>query len=170
MTGVTRSLPAAIGSLLVLLAAASAAGAGPAAPGFRVRLLDSRAVFDSREEIGKHPIVVRFQSTWCKVCVRQSPAFATLVDQYRDRGVRFIALQVEDTAPDVRSFVRAHHVAYPIALDPRLTIGNRFGFKGTPYTVVIDRRGEIVARLHGESAITRLPKILDDVTSPGRRR
>jgi len=48
-----------------------------------------------------------------------------------------------------------------VALDPRLTIANRFGFNGTPYTVVVDRRGEMVARIHGESAVTRLPRILD---------
>src|SRR5881397_1147273 len=49
----------------------------------------------------------------------------------------------------------------PRGLDPRLTIANRFGFNGTPYTVVVDRRGEMVARIHGESAVNRLPRILD---------
>jgi hypothetical protein len=52
-------------------------------------------------------------------------------------------------------------VTYPVALDPRLSLGNRFGFKGTPYTVVIDRRGEMVARLAGEGAVRRLPTMLD---------
>jgi hypothetical protein len=59
--------------------------------------------------------------------------------------------------------VRAHHVGYPVALDPRLTIGNHFGFKGSPYTVVVDRNGEIVARLVGESAVSKLPRILEDL-------
>jgi hypothetical protein len=59
--------------------------------------------------------------------------------------------------------VRKYKATYPVALDPRLTIGNTFGFKGTPYTVVIDRRGEMVQQIHGASAVTRLPKILDDL-------
>jgi hypothetical protein len=63
----------------------------------------------------------------------------------------------------VRRFVLSQKVTYPVALDPRLTIGNRYGFKGTPYTVVIDRKGEMVARIHGESAVSRLPRLLDDL-------
>ena len=53
------------------------------------------------------------------------------------------------------------NLTYPVALDPRLTLGNRFGFKGTPYTVVIDRKGEMVERLSGEGAVRRLPQMLD---------
>jgi hypothetical protein len=59
--------------------------------------------------------------------------------------------------------VRAQKVTYPVALDPQLTIGNRYGFKGSPYTVVVDRRGEMVARIHGVSAVSRLPRILDEI-------
>ena len=57
--------------------------------------------------------------------------------------------------------VREQNATYPIALDPKLTVGNRFGFKGTPYTVVVDKKGELVARIHGVSAVASLPKILD---------
>jgi len=63
----------------------------------------------------------------------------------------------------MRRFIRSHRVTYPVALDPKLIIGNRFGFRGTPYTVVVDRKGEMVAQIHGVSALNRLPKILDDL-------
>jgi peroxiredoxin len=151
---------AAVAAALVLLAASGAAAA-PAAPGFRVKLLDSPRTFDSREMMGKKVVVVRFQASYCKPCTREAAGFARLVDRYRDRGVEFLAVHVQDTVADARRFVRAQRVNYAIALDPKLTIGNRFGFKGTPDTVVIDRKGEIVARLTGESAVTRLPRILD---------
>lgn len=143
------------------LAAVSAATAAPAAPGFRVRLLDSNRSFDSREMMGKKVVVLRFQASYCKACAREAPAFARLVDRYRDRGVEFLALHVQDTAADTRRFLRSTRANYGAALDPKLTIGNRFGFKGTPDTFVIDRKGEITARITGESAVTRLPRILD---------
>ena len=59
--------------------------------------------------------------------------------------------------------IRDSKVNYPVAMDPRLNLGNRFGFKGTPYTVVIDRQGEMVSRVHGVSAVSRLPRVLDDI-------
>ncbi len=138
------------------------AEAAPAAPGFRVKLLDSGRTLDSRDLMGKKVLVLRFQASYCKPCGRESAALNRLADRYRDRGVDVLALHVQDTAADTRRFVRTHKVTYPVALDPKLTVGNRFGFKGTPYTVVIDRKGEIAARISGPSAVTRLPKILDE--------
>ena len=141
--------------------------AAPAAPGFRVKLLDSTRTFDSREMMGKKVVVLRFQSSYCKPCVRESEALAGLVDRYRGREVEFLALHVQDATADVRRFARDHRVNYALTLDPKLTIGNRYGVKGTPYTVVIDRKGEIVARLPGESAVARLPRILDEALRRG---
>ena len=142
---------------------ASAAAAAPAAPGFRVRLLDSGKTLDSRDLMGKKILVLRFQASYCKPCARESAGLARLADRYRPRNVDVVAIHVQDTVADTRTFVRANRVNYPVAMDPRLTIGNRYGFKGTPYTVVIDRNGEIVARLVGESAVSKLPRILDDL-------
>ncbi len=157
----TRRLVAPL--ILLLAVSALPALAAPAAPGFSVRLLDSARTIDSRDLLEKKVLVLRFQASWCRPCVKESAALSRLAERYRGRGVEVLALHVQDTAADARRFVRTHKVAYDVALDPRLVIGNRFGFKGTPYTVVIDRKGEMVARIHGESAVTRLPRILDEV-------
>jgi peroxiredoxin len=163
---VTLALALALSLAPLASALVEPALAAPAAPGFRVRLLDSPRPFDSREMMGKKVVVLRFQASYCRPCARESEAFAALVERYRGREVEFLALHVQDTAADVRRFAREHRVNYALALDPKLTIGNRYGVKGTPYTVVIDRRGEIVARLPGESAISRLPRVLDDALRP----
>ncbi|HSF06745.1 MAG TPA: TlpA disulfide reductase family protein [Methylomirabilota bacterium] len=154
-------------AVALTLAVGAAPGPGradspPDAPGLRVELLNFSRVVDSRELTGKKVLVVRFQASYCRPCAKESRAFGRLVDRYRGQNVEFVALHVQDTVADTRKFMRAQRVAYPIALDPQLTIGNRFGFKGTPYTVVMDLKGELVARLHGESALTRLPAILDE--------
>ena len=148
-------------AILGLIGFAAVAIAAPAAPGFRVRLLDGSRTINSRDLIGKKILVMRFQASYCKPCARESPALARLAERYRSRNVEVLAVHVQDTAADTRAFMRDHHVTYPVALDPRLIIGNHYGFKGAPYTVVVDRKGEIAARIVGESAVTKLPRILD---------
>ena len=128
-----------------------------------VRLIDGKTSIDSLDLIGKKILVLRFQASYCKACVKESPALVRLVDKYKDRDVEFLALHVQDTGTDVRNFVKKYKATYPIALDPKLTIGNTFGFKGTPYTVVIDQKGEMVAQIHGQGAVARLPRILDEL-------
>lgn len=147
----------------LLLALATGSEAAPAAPGFKVNLIDGKTTLDSRDLIGKKILVLRFQASYCKACVREAPALGRLFEKYRAQEVEVVAVHVQDTAADTRAFVRRFKVAYPVALDPRLTIGNTFGFKGTPYTVVIDRRGEMVAQIHGASAVSKLPRILDEL-------
>ena len=150
-----------LAALAVLLVAATTVTAAPAAPGFRVKQFDGPRTFDSRDMIGKKMVVLRFQSSYCKPCAKESAALSRLTERYGPRGVEVVALHVQDTAADVRRFMRAQKPAYLIALDPKLVIGNRYGVKGTPYTVVIDKKGEIIARLRGESAIAKLPKLLE---------
>jgi peroxiredoxin len=125
-----------------------------------VKTLEGRTL-DSNELIGKKVIVLRFQASYCKPCVKESPELSRLVERYRDRDVEIVAIHVQDTATDTQRFVKRTNATYPIALDPRLTLGNRFGFRGTPFTVVIDRKGEIAARFRGEGAVRRLPRTLD---------
>jgi peroxiredoxin len=149
-------------AVAVLLGWAAAAHAAPAAPGFKLRALDGR-IFDSLELIGKKVVVLRFQASYCKPCARESAALGRVAERYRRRDVEVIAVHVQDTATDVRRFIKATRATYTIALDPRLSLGNQFGFKGTPYTVVIDKKGEMVVRLHGVSAVSRLPRILDEL-------
>ena len=150
-------------SLALLLLLAVRAEGAPAAPGFKVTLLDGTSTIDSRDLIGKKILVLRFQASYCKPCAKESPALGRLLERYRPRGVEVLAIHVQDTAADTRAFVRKYKPTYPIALDPKLTIGNSFGFKGTPYTVVIDQKGEMVSQLHGEAAVAKLPRILDEL-------
>jgi len=160
--------PLAIALGALLLAAAPAAAA-PAAPAFTVTLLDGSGHFDSRAHLGKHVLVVRFQASWCKVCNEEAAAFERVYKKYRASGVELVSVQVQDTEADARHFLEANKASYPAGLDPRLKVANRFGFRGTPYTVVINKRGEMVARIHGRTDEARLARILDPLVkrAPG---
>jgi cytochrome c biogenesis protein CcmG/thiol:disulfide interchange protein DsbE len=156
---------------LACLALAAPAAAAPAAPAFTVTLLDGSGHFDSRAQIGKHLLVVRFQASWCKVCNEEAAGIERLYQKYRTSGVEFVSIQVQDTEADARQFLKVNKATYPAGLDPRLKIANRFGFRGTPYTVIVNKRGEIVARIHGRADEARISRLLDPLvkTAPARK-
>lgn len=156
---------AVIAAFAVLTLAAPAAAA-PAAPAVNVKLLNGGEPFDSRNLLGKKALVLRFQASWCKVCAAEADGLERVYQVYRDRDVEFLAVHIQDTEADARRFLTEHHATYPAGLDPRLRIANRFGFRGTPYTVVVDRRGEMVARIHGSADETRITRTLDAVLKP----
>jgi len=159
-----------LSALLALLFLATPAAAAPAAPAFSLTTLDGKRI-DSRALIGKTVLVIRFQASWCKLCAAEAPGIERLYQKYRSRGVEIVAVHVQDTEVDARAFLKAHGATYPAGLDPRLRIANRFGFKGTPYTVVIDRKGEMAARIHGSADETRLARVRDPLLrTPPRRK
>jgi len=157
-----RPLLITLGWLLV----ATPVAAAPPAPAFTVTLLDGSGHFDSRAHIGKDVLVVRFQASWCKVCNQEAAAIERVYEKYRGHGVTLISVQVQDTEADARQFLTVNKASYPAGLDPRLKIATRFGFRGTPYTVVIDKRGELVARIAGRTDEARLARILDPLVKP----
>jgi peroxiredoxin len=145
--------------------------AAPSAPAFTLRVLDGSGTLDSRGLIGKKVLMVRFQASWCKVCVEEAPAIERIYAKYKSSGMEMVGVHVQDTADAARRFLKASGATYPAGLDPHLSIANRFGFKGTPYTVVISRRGELVARIHGRADEARLARVLDPlVKTPATRR
>jgi cytochrome c biogenesis protein CcmG/thiol:disulfide interchange protein DsbE len=157
-------------AFLLLLWAVPALGA-PSAPAFTLWLLDSGRAFDSRSLIGKKVLLVRFQASWCTVCVEEAPGLERTWVKYRPAGVEVVGIQVEDTAADARRFLEAHGATYPAGLDPHLLIANRFKARGTPYTIVISKRGEIVARIPGRADEARLARVLDPlVKEPPKRK
>ncbi len=156
-------------ALTVLLLTAPAAAA-PSAPAFTLKLLDGPGHFDSRALIGKKVLVVRFQASWCKACVEEAPGIQRTWVKYAPSDVEVVGVQVQDTVADARRFLKNHGATYPAGLDPQLKIANRFGFKGTPYTVVINKRGEIVKRIRGRADEKALARVLDPLVKPAPRR
>src|SRR5262245_19369211 len=147
-------------ALAVLIAPAPAATA-PAAPPLAARLLDEDREFDSRALIGKKVLVLRFQGSWCKTCTAQAPGIQRLYEKYRDRDVEVVGVHVNDTAAEARAWRKRYRQTYPAVLDPGARMATRFGFKLAPYTVLIDKRGEVVKRITGSADEARLTKIID---------
>jgi len=133
-------------------------------------LLKGGETFDSRALIGKKVLVLRFQASWCKICAGQAAGLQRVYDRYKQRDVEILAIHVDDPEPDARAFVAAHRATYPVALDPGLRVANRFSFKRAPYTVVVNKRGEITARLDATADLARLSAAIDAALKPPARR
>src|SRR6266568_1579651 len=109
----------------IFLAAAAIAWAATPAPTFRLSLIQGGKTFDSRSEIGRRILVVRFQASWWATCVQESPAFEQAYRKYKQQGVQFLGVQVQDEEADARRFLEAHDATYPAGLDPDLSVTKR---------------------------------------------
>jgi peroxiredoxin len=89
-----------------------------------------------------HVVVLKFWFPGCGACRRQLPGFQSLCDQYRSRGVQFIAVAFAD-ADEVVSFVRQNGYTFPVAVDPDGVTSSRYGVVSYPTTYVIGADGVV---------------------------
>lgn len=92
-------------------------------------------------------IMLNFWATWCAPCQAEIADFITLQDEYQAMGLQIIGLGLDDEKK-LRNVQRTLEINYPILItDPQRGSklmekwGNSIGI--VPYTVVIDRQGQV---------------------------
>ena len=104
--------------------------------------------------------VVNVWASWCSPCRAEIPTLIELSKQYPD--VQFMGILTRDNPATAEAFSRRLAMPYPTFIDDSLLIG----FKGTlpanaiPSTVLIDKRGNVAARISGEVTLTALSKLI----------
>ena len=120
-------------------------------PDFTLPDLDGRQ--HNIHEWDGNVIVLNFWATWCPPCIKETPMFVEMQEQFGDKGLQFIGVAI-DEKQQVLDFMDSYGVNYPMLIGTEDAIkvaeqfGNRFG--ALPWTVVVDRSGTIVHAQGGE--------------------
>lgn len=108
-------------------------------------------------------MVVNFWATWCTPCREEIPEFIEAQEKFRDQGLVFIGIAI-DQEDKVKMFSQEFGINYPVLVGSLNTwslaeaAGNRLSV--LPYTVVINRSGEIVETYLGRVNLKKLEKLV----------
>jgi thiol-disulfide isomerase/thioredoxin len=123
--------------------------AAAADPLFAVKLTGTDDKPVALESFRGKPLIVNFWARWCGPCRKEIPELVQVQDKYRKAGLVVLGIGLEDKAESVRDFMKAYDVNYTVLLarDQGIPLMQALGNvrAGLPFTVIIDRRGEILA-------------------------
>jgi peroxiredoxin len=114
-------------------------------------------------ELRGRVVLVNFWATDCVVCVKEMPRLVSTYRKYQPRGFELIAVAMRHDPPNyVLNYSEKNALPFRVALDPMGQLARAFGdVQLTPTTIVIDKRGNIVARILGEPDFAKLESLIE---------
>jgi len=98
------------------------------------------------------PGVVAFWATWCTPCLAEMPSLARFNRAAEGKGIGLLTvLEEHESAKDaaVRIMGRNGLGEVPLVVDDDSSLGNTLGVFGIPTALVVNAKGEEIARLVG---------------------
>ncbi len=138
---------------------------GKPAPDFKLELLAGGEVELSKLK-GKNIVLLDFWATWCGPCRRVMPTLVEVSKDYKDKGVRYLAVNLREDSKKISSYLKSAGLDIEVPLDKDGSIAKKYNVRGIPTMAIVDKQG-IVREVHvGASANLKeeLEKALDKLT------
>ncbi len=129
--------------LLLTGVSATAANIGDMAPDFQVTTQNG-STFQLSDFRGQKPVYVVFWNSWCSYCIKKTPRYQKLQQQFGDK-IEIIAINTtwSDTPEEMRSFEERYQTEYAMAFDTGELVTDRFEVFKVPTEFIVDIDGII---------------------------
>lgn len=88
-------------------------------------------------------------ASWCNPCKEEAPYLEQVWRDNRDRGEVVVGLNAKDLRSDALRFMKRFDLTFPVVRDGSGDAIQEYGATGFPETVVLDRKGRVVAGFAG---------------------
>ena len=120
---------------------------GKSAPDFTIPLLSGAEL--ALSQYRGQPIVINFWASWCSPCLDEAPLLERTWRAYRDRGVMFVGVDIQDAEEDARAYLDAFDITYPNGVDRDGKVTVDYGVIGLPVTFFVNGDGVVERRWVG---------------------
>jgi thiol-disulfide isomerase/thioredoxin len=132
-----------------------------AAPTFRATSMEGEKF--SNESLKGKVVLLQFWATWCKYCRGDQPALDEITNEFADRGLVVLAVDVGESKKKVKNYLAESPRACKIVLTEDTNLAAMFAAKSYPLYVLIDREGNVVGTQHGAAGGEALRRLLRKV-------
>jgi len=88
---------------------------------------------------------IDFWASWCPPCQQETPIIRHIAEEYRDRGLVVVAVQVQETVEEGRGYAERYGLEYTIGADVSGHVFRTYRVFGLPTQFFVDPDGIIRA-------------------------
>ena len=104
-------------------------------------------------------VIINFWATWGDPCIQEFPNVKKLYSKFKDKGVQFIGVSLDDDIGDLRGFVKQEDVDWPQIFDGKRwkgAIPSLYHIQAIPTMFVLDRENKIRYIGNDTESVTRI--------------
>jgi cytochrome c biogenesis protein CcmG, thiol:disulfide interchange protein DsbE len=131
------------------------------APSFTLTLFDGGTL--TLKDLQGKAVLLNFWASWCVPCRAEALALESAWQKYKNRGVVFLGVNIQDKDEDARAFMKEFGITYLNGRDASGKIAVDYGVWGIPETFFIDAQGMITYKHAGELKAPIIGAKLDEV-------
>ena len=100
-------------------------------------------------ELAGQFVFLNFWATWCPYCREKMPSLEVLHNELRNEPFRIVAVNVQEDAATVESYIEEFGYTFPILLDSDGRVTTDYGVRGIPTTFFIAPDGTVLGVFSG---------------------
>ncbi|WP_336774945.1 TlpA family protein disulfide reductase [Paenibacillus sp. MMO-58] len=95
------------------------------------------------------PVYINFWATWCKWCDKEMPALEKVYEDYKDKGLVVLSVDVGEEHGEVAKYIAEKQYHFPVVLDSDKSVTYAYGIKSIPVSILVNESGNVVYRKVG---------------------
>ena len=144
--------------LLGVLTALGATNGKEPAPRFHAKTMDGQNF--TNESIKGKVMLFEFWTTWCPYCVGEAPFVDQVAQEFKDKGLIVLAVDVGESKKTVKKYLEEHPRSCQIVLMEDTNLAAMYAATVYPIYVLVDRDGYIVGTQRGAAGERALRRFL----------
>lgn len=116
---------------------------GNLAPDFQLQNPSGQAV--SLSQFRNRPVLLNFWASWCGPCREEMPLIQGIFEDkaWSDKGLVILGIDLGEDSVTVERFMKSNGLSFPVLLDTKQNVAEKYNIRAIPTTFFIDEDGII---------------------------
>ncbi|MBL8192283.1 MAG: TlpA family protein disulfide reductase [Blastocatellia bacterium] len=137
---------------------------GKTVPDFSVTSLKGENI--SLSKLKGKVVLIDFWATWCGPCRVEMPAVKKVWEKHKNNNFTIIGISLDTDREPLDNYIKNNNITWPQYYDGlgwKNKVAQLYGVRGIPFTVLLDKNGEVAGvSLRGQALANKVDELLQN--------